>query len=298
MPIQFSVLASGSRGNASLLQVDGSGLLIDLGLGLRALTQRLESIGERWETIAGAMLTHTHRDHVCDATLRCLARQGIPLLCHEGHQTTLAGRPGFEALQSSKLVRTFDDRPFLAARGVWAESIPVRHSGPTFGFRLEARGGRRERPVAIGYLTDTGSWSDLMADALADVDLLGLEFNHDVKLQRESGRAWPLIARNLGDYGHLSNEQGADFLSALLDRSHAGALREVVLLHLSQQCNRPEIALKAARSALRTAGRRSRVQAARQGSALKVIQVQSGRRRQVVPRSRQPAEPVGFPWEL
>ena len=58
-----------------------------------------------------------------------------------------------------------------------------------------------------------------MVDALADVDLLGVEFNHDVELERYSGRHPVLIARNLGQRGHLSNDQGADFLSALLERS-------------------------------------------------------------------------------
>ena len=52
-----------------------------------------------------------------------------------------------------------------------------------------------------------------MAEAMVDVDLLGVEFNHDVELQRRSGRSPALIARNLGDRGHLSNRQGADLLA-------------------------------------------------------------------------------------
>jgi hypothetical protein len=121
--------------------------------------------------------------------------------------------------------------------------------------------------VALGYLADSGIWSAHMADALGDVDLLGVEFNHDVEMQRRSGRSRHLIARNLGNRGHLSNAQGAELIQAVLSRSSPGGLKHVVLLHLSQQCNRPDIALSVARSAIRGTGRRVAIHAAEQGVA-------------------------------
>src|SRR5262249_57931749 len=133
----------------------------------------------------------------------------------------------------------------------------VRHeAGRRVGFRIEVSAERRGRGVSIGYLADTGSWSPAMAESLADVDVLGVEFNHDVVMQKASGRSWALIARNLGDQGHLSNQQGAELVQAVLTRSRRGVLRHLVLLHLSQQCNEPELALQAAGEALRAAGRR------------------------------------------
>ncbi len=78
-----------------------------------------------------------------------------------------------------------------------------------------------------------------MAESLTDVDVLGVEFNHDVALQKSSPRPEFLIARNLSDEGHLSNRQGAELVQAVLARSRDGALRHVVLLHLSEQCNQP-----------------------------------------------------------
>ncbi len=89
-----------------------------------------------------------------------------------------------------------------------------------------------------------------MAESLAGVDLIGLEFNHDVEMQKSSRRPEYLIERNLGDRGHLSNAQAALLLEAVLSRSHEGAPRHVVLLHLSEQCNQPELALEAARAAI------------------------------------------------
>jgi phosphoribosyl 1,2-cyclic phosphodiesterase len=294
MPVQFAALASGSRGNSCLVAAGGAGLLIDLGLGPRSLAHRLANAGSGWGRIAAAVLTHTHGDHVGDATLRFLARRGVPLYCHEGHRDDLATHLGYRELEQRGLIRTFDDRPFLAPTGMRVEPVVLRHdSGPTFGFRVEGRGEGR-RPVSVGYLADTGCWDDLMADALAEVDLLAVEFNHDVDMQRRSGRSPALIARILGDRGHLSNVQGAEFVSAVVERSRRGTVRHVVLLHLSEQCNRPELALMAARGALRQAGWRAAVHVARQSSVAPDLHVQPARRRAQGAAS---GEPTGFPWE-
>jgi phosphoribosyl 1,2-cyclic phosphodiesterase len=138
--------------------------------------------------------------------------------------------------------------------------------------------------VSIGYLADTGSWSERMAESLVDVDVLGVEFNHDVALQKSAPRPAFLIARNLSDRGHLSNLQGAELIQAILARSGTGALRHVVLLHLSEQCNQPELAIQAADDAIRAAGRRSIVHAARQSPAFPNLWV--------TPRFTRPRDPA------
>ncbi len=187
-----------------------------------------------------------------------MAKRGVILHCHEGHRSALLGDVGFRKLDQAGLVRPYDEAPFLTATGLRLEPIELRHDGgPTFGFRIEVSTGRRQRPVSVGYVADTGCWSDRMADCLSDVDVLGVEFNHDVGLQRSSPRPDFLIARNLGDRGHLSNDQGAELLHAILARSGASALRHVVLLHLSEQCNDPAIAIDAADQVLLAAGRRA-----------------------------------------
>jgi phosphoribosyl 1,2-cyclic phosphodiesterase len=284
MAVQFAVLASGSRGNATLIRSSGAGLLLDLGVGPRELTRRLESVGASWSDVATALLTHTHGDHVDEHSLQVLADRRIPFYCHEMHREELSYKAGFRVLDGAGLVRTYDDRPFLAPTGMQVEPLELRHdSDPTFGFRVEARAARRGRPVAIGYMADTGTWTEPMADLLAGVDLLGVEFNHDVMMQRQSRRPPFLIERVLGDWGHLSNEQGADFVSAVLGRSERGDVRHVVLLHLSEQCNRPELALKSARAAVRGSGRRATVHAARQRAAHPAVWLEPAR------RSRRPA---------
>lgn len=291
MPIQFSVLASGSRGNSTLVRAGHAGLLIDFGLGPRALVARLEGVGAGLGRVGAVVLTHTHGDHAHPSTVRLMAVRKIPLYCHEEHRGALGSRPGFAALDDAGLVRHYDDRPFLTPSGIRVEPVPLSHdAGPTFGFRIEGRPERRARPVALGYMADTGCWSEAMAEAMTDVDVLGVEFNHDVTLTLNSGRGQYLIARNLGDRGHLSNAQGAGLVSAVLRRSAPGSVRHVVLLHLSDQCNRPVLALKEARGAIRASGRRVAVHAARQCQAFPDLQVRAGR--------RSPVAPTGvFPWE-
>lgn len=265
MTFQFAVLGSGSKGNSALFRQQGAGILIDAGLGVRSLTERLTSVGSDWSHLVAVVLTHTHGDHVDTGVFRGMARRGIPLYCHEGHHRNLGRDAGYTTLEALGLVRLYDERPFLAPSGFRIEPIPAWHDGgPTFGFRMEAGAGRKRRGVSVGYLTDTGTWCDATAEALVDVDVLGIEFNHDETLQRTSGRHPALIARNLGDHGHLSNRQGADLVSSVLSRSRGDRVSHLVLLHLSDQCNRPELALREAGDAVRESGRQVLIHAARQ----------------------------------
>ena len=268
MTFQFAVLGSGSRGNSALFRHDSAALLIDVGLGPRVLADRLKSVGADWSRLGAVVLTHTHGDHVDSGSLQCMAKHGIALYCHEGHRENLDADGGFKALDRLGLVRHYDERPFLAPSGFRVEPITAWHDGgPTYGFRLEAGAGRKRRGVAVGYLADTGTWCDATADSLADVDVLGIEFNHDVALQQGSGRHPRLIARNLGDRGHLSNRQGAALVGSILERSRQDRVSHLVLLHLSEQCNSEELALRSAGEAVRESGRQVLVHAARQAPA-------------------------------
>jgi phosphoribosyl 1,2-cyclic phosphodiesterase len=250
MALRFTVLASGSAGNASLVEVDGFGVLLDAGLGPRQLSARLTAVGRSWSDVQAVLLTHTHSDHWKDRTLAHLRRRGTPLYCHpEHHIVLLTYSPGFAELREAGLVRSFEPNAELElAPNLRCRPFPVRHDGgATFGFRLEDGPPRLfGQGAALGYAADLGCWDDEVADVLAEVDLLAVEFNHDVALERTSGRMPRLIARVLGDDGHLSNEQGASLVRAVLERSAAGRLRHLVQLHLSRDCNRPALARAAA----------------------------------------------------
>src|SRR3954471_2822347 len=118
MTLQFAVLGSGSRGNSTLVgHADGPGLLIDVGLGPRAIDQRLQSVGSDWSRIAAVVLTHTHGDHVESSTLQAMVKRRIALYCHEGHRDVLDADAGFQELERLDLIRFYDGEPFLASCG-------------------------------------------------------------------------------------------------------------------------------------------------------------------------------------
>jgi phosphoribosyl 1,2-cyclic phosphodiesterase len=253
MAVRWTVLASGSSGNASLLDVDGAGLLIDVGLGPRQFDKRLRSIGYDWSRIRSVLLSHTHSDHWHDRTLARLTECRIPLFCHGGHLRRLQlDCPEFQKLQFAGLVKNYlPGREFAPVCGVRCRPVELKHDGgPTFGFRIEEDSEGPAEGWAIGYAADLGSWEPGLPHALADVDLLALEFNHDVEMQLASRRVRWLIHRVLGEFGHLSNAHAARLLEECVKRSPRRRLRHLIQLHLSRECNRPALAVAAAREVL------------------------------------------------
>jgi phosphoribosyl 1,2-cyclic phosphodiesterase len=288
MPVQFTVLASGSSGNASLLQVDGFGLLLDAGLGPRQLGHRLMMLGASWRRIQAVLLTHTHSDHWRDTTLAELHRQRIPLYCHAEHQEILKTYgQAFDRLRSDRLVRLYDpSRIMELAPGVWCRPIPLPHDGgPTFGFRFEATSRMAGLSQSLAYAADLGSWDVDLAQQLADVDLLALEFNHDVGLERASGRSPFLIDRVLSARGHLSNVQAVGLLKEAVRRSRPGRLKHVVQLHLSRDCNRPALAAGSVRAVFPEADCRFLLHTSSQFQPMRVVM---GHNLRVPPPRRQP----------
>jgi phosphoribosyl 1,2-cyclic phosphodiesterase len=252
---RFTVLASGSSGNSSLLEVDGFGLLLDIGLGPRQLASRLITSGRSWQNVQAVLLTHTHGDHWNFRTLAALLSKRIPLYCHDEHRDVLEATcpPGlFPALVGARLLRSYrDGEELLFAGAVECLPLAVRHdSGATFGFRFTGRPDLFGPGWSMGYAADLGCWDVQLADALTGVDLLALEFNHDVAMQRTSGRHPMLIARVLGDEGHLSNAQAAALLRQMLINGSERRPRQIVQLHLSRQCNHPRLAAQAAQTVL------------------------------------------------
>lgn len=252
MSLRFSVLASGSAGNASLIEASGFGVLIDFGLGPRQLAQRLASVGATWRSVDAVVLTHTHSDHWNESTLTQLRRQRVALHCHREHLSRLTvTSTSFVELHKAGLVRPYEVGEELALGPLRCVPLALKHDGAmTCGFRFEASGDLFGPSVSLGYAADLGSWDAALVEALAGVDVLALEFNHEVALQRSSGRSPRLILRNLGDRGHLSNAQAALMLHEVLKRSEPGQLQHVVQLHLSRDCNRPALAVAAAEKAL------------------------------------------------
>jgi phosphoribosyl 1,2-cyclic phosphodiesterase len=269
MSLRFSVLASGSSGNAALVETNGFGVLIDAGLGPRLLSARLAAVDRSWRHIHAVMLTHTHSDHWSDRTLAHLRRLGIPFYCHADHHVSLRqASAGFSELRSARLVREYQPGQCVTLSSSLAcTPLPLWHDETTCGFRFEGPSDLFGQPSTLGYAADLGSWQSSLVEALVDADILALEFNHDVIMERTSRRSPALIFRVLGDRGHLSNTQAADLLREVLKHSQPGRLQHLVQLHLSRQCNRPPMATDAARVVLEEMGAEVAIHTATQNAA-------------------------------
>lgn len=279
MAIGLTVLASGSLGNAALLESDGYSLLIDAGLGPRQMAARLANVGVSWPRIQTVLLTHTHGDHWNDRVFAHLLRLRIAVWCHAEHLAVLRQYCScFPAMHRARLFRTYEEGQEFSLTGlVQCRPLGLRHdSGATFGFRFEGAASLFNSGWALGYVSDLGCWDASLADSLADVDVLALEFNHDVAMQRASGRSQFLIDRVLSDDGHLSNEQAAALVAAVKRRSSPHKVHRLVQLHLSRQCNRPELARLAARRVLDELGADATIHTAEQDTASERLPLLAG----------------------
>jgi phosphoribosyl 1,2-cyclic phosphodiesterase len=243
MPTVLHVLGSGSSGNAALLRHNGYGVLIDSGLGPAELTSRMQMVGETWTGVHAVLLTHTHTDHWNRHTLAHLRRREIPFVAHARHHDTLWTVPAYEPLHRAGLLRTFAaDNPLTLIDDLTLQVLEVSHDAdPTVAFRIECPS------FSVGWATDLGFVPDELLSFLHGVDVLGLEFNHDIEMEKRSRRPRHLIERVLSDTGHLSNVQAAEALSCL---ANAAEMQTVVQLHLSRDCNTADLAHRAGRGVL------------------------------------------------
>jgi phosphoribosyl 1,2-cyclic phosphodiesterase len=164
-----------------------------------------------------------------------------------------------------------ETRPLEIAPGLTVQPIRVSHDAePTFAFRIDY-GDANGMGWSIGYASDLGCGSAKLIEAFSGVDILALEFNHDVRLEERSRRPKVLIDRVLSDFGHLSNCQAAELTTKILTHSGVEYPSHLVQLHLSKECNRPELAAAAGRETLARLKISTEVVTARQDAATKPI---------------------------
>jgi len=257
--VRLTVLGSGSRGNALLLESSGDAILIDAGFSARDLERRLDAAGGRPAGLVGIALTHEHGDHARGASAAAAA-WGVPILASRGTLDALAPR-----LKAGTETRALGAGRGVRCGGFTVRAYPTAHdaSDPLM-LVVEDADGRR---VGIAY--DVGSPTAALKHACLGLDALVLETNHDEVLLRSSRYPATVRARIAGRGGHLSNRE-AGLLAA--EVAHAG-LALVVLAHLSDQCNTPALALEAMARALAGTAFCGRLVVARQDAPLPPLEV-------------------------
>jgi len=233
MSLSFSVLASGSKGNCTLVAGGGSALLIDCGLSAKAISARLASVGFALSDLSGVVLTHGHGDHVAGAAV--LARKGLSLY---GTPPTLARLPGSPPQSQLKVIAR--EGRFRLGR-LTVTTVPTLHDAPGSCAVVVSY-----QDVRLGLVTDLGMVTKSLEQSFRHLDGLILEMNHDEELLLSGPYPEMLKRRIRSELGHLSNAESAAFLA----RIHHPSLQHVTLAHLSEANNRPSLALAAARSVL------------------------------------------------
>jgi phosphoribosyl 1,2-cyclic phosphodiesterase len=318
--VRMTVLASGSKGNSTIVSTATTRILVDAGLSCRELMKRMKAVGEDPSTLNGILITHEHQDHV--QGLAVTARKlGIPVYWTEPthrawvrwltprkrityaewleqrkqnaaaaqRQTVCAAEQSAAEQSESKAPASGGDQrtpstgpagtmpdpeELAAAEEALSEAASTPEKDPAslpaveyfragngfrigdiaitpftiphdaidpVGFVFEAEG------VRIGLATDLGYIPSNVSVQLRGCDVLMLESNHDLEMLRDGPYPWSVKQRVLSRVGHLSNDAAAEFLA----KGYDGQAAWVILAHLSENNNLPELARMAGERALR-----------------------------------------------
>jgi len=237
--VRLFPLASGSKGNAALLEFGTTRLLLDAGLSARRLATRLEEIGVEPREITAVLLSHEHEDHTRGAELFS-RRHGAPVACCWETLEAMDRSPShFSEWAPLTAGETFD----LGEVKVLPFPVPHDAAKPV-GFVIEGDG------LRVGMVTDLGHATTLVLERLRGCEVLMVESNHDDRMLLDGPYPWHLKQRVSGRLGHLSNRAAGE----MLRHTAAENCRAVVLAHLSEKNNTPALARQAAANALASKG--------------------------------------------
>ena len=267
MCVSVSMLASGSRGNCAIVASTRTRILLDAGISCRETFKRMKALGEDPHSISAILITHEHSDHIYGlATLA--KRLRIPVFMtgatHHAWARAMRNEKG-ERPQLEKFER-FESGHRFQVGDIEVKPFTIPHdAADPVGFTFRAEG------IKVGFVTDLGYIPASVRDHLRGCDVLAMESNHDLEMLRVGPYPWAVKQRVMSRVGHLSNEALADFLINDYDNSATF----VVLAHLSEQNNHPEIARREAEKALAMRGGlfHNRVILASQSEALEPIRL-------------------------
>jgi phosphoribosyl 1,2-cyclic phosphodiesterase len=234
--MEFATLASGSSGNAILVGEEKRHFLVDCGITVKRLLTNLSMVNTLPGQIEGIIVTHEHIDHI--KGVGALARKlKLPVYATNGLWEVMETTLG--ELRPEQKIIVQDN---LTVAGMQVHLIPTSHdSRESYGLRIAGK------KLTLGIATDSGTVTEEMHRNLRGCDAYVVEANHDLQKLMQGRYPWYLKKRISSNYGHLSNTQLAEALSEWLTEN----TQKVVLAHLSEENNTPEIALSTVLGILR-----------------------------------------------
>jgi len=233
--MRFASLGSGSRGNALLIEANGTRILLDCGFALSDATARLSRLGIAPSDLDAIVVTHEHEDHGCGVA-RLASRHDLPV--YLTHGTLVALGDGRRAMPNAILIDTCSP---VAVGAIEVRPCPVPHDA-----REPVQFVFSDGTATLGVLTDTGRPTPHIARALSGVHALVLECNHDLDMLLTGPYPPSLKSRVAGPMGHLANAAAAELVQSM----DCSRLQHVIAAHLSEKNNTPALARAALAAAL------------------------------------------------
>jgi phosphoribosyl 1,2-cyclic phosphodiesterase len=248
--MRFTVLGSGSTGNAVLISSETTNVLVDAGLSAREIFRRLAIVGVDPADLDAILITHEHSDHIAGLRVLLGSVKCPVYISRETEDAFYNTRKGVQNGESTKRQEALQNRSVAIESSrdfrigdIDFEPFSVPHDAvDNFGFVARRNG------VKLATLTDFGHITELMKEKLDGCDAIVIESNHSRDMLRAcSFYTWDLKQRIFSNTGHLSNEALSDWLTLDFD----GTARHIVLAHLSQRANDPALARITAECALK-----------------------------------------------
>ena len=240
--LRVSILASGSSGNCTLIETSQTRLLVDAGLGKRETLRRLTVNEQSTERLDGIVISHEHSDHISGLAALLAKWCATVYLTPATHAETLRLLPEPHARRLARVDFIEAGRSFaIGDIEVAPFSIPHDATDPV-GFTFRAGG------VKVAVVTDLGYMPELVKHHLRDCDAVVLESNHDIEMLKVGPYPWHIKQRVMSRTGHLSNDSVSQFLAD--PEGFDGRPRYLVLAHLSENNNNPDVARICAEEAL------------------------------------------------
>lgn len=239
--MRFSVLASGSSGNAIYVENDQHSFLVDAGLSGKKMEELFASIGKSMSDLDGILVTHEHSDHI--KGLGIVARKHkVPIYANKKTWTAMDHLVGNIATEQRF---HFDMDSVKTFGSLDIQSFAVSHDAADPMFYVFHENGRK-----LALITDTGYVSDRMKGIIQAADAYVFESNHDVGMLQMGRYPWSVKRRILSDVGHVSNEDAAVAMSEVM----AEKPTRIYLSHLSKDNNMKELARMSVEQTLQSKG--------------------------------------------
>jgi len=239
--LRFSVLASGSTGNAFYIESNRESLLVDAGLSGKQLDHLFSEIHVDPASLTGILVTHEHSDHI----------KGLGIIARKYNLPIYANEKTWKAMENSIGKLSVDQKFHFGMEEVKSfgdievESFGVSHDAAEPMFYTFRNNGKK-----VALVTDLGYVSERIKKTVADADAYVFEANHDVEMLRMGRYPWSVKRRILGDSGHVSNEDCGLALSDIVGNQ----TKRIYLAHLSKDNNMKELARMSVNNILQERG--------------------------------------------